>query len=354
MSNFIKEIATREASRAKILIDGTSGSGKTWTSLLLGEVLGNSTLVFDSENKSSTKYSTRFKFNVVKMPDYSPKTYSEAIEYGETQPESVLIFDSISHSWAGEGGALELAEQNKVRVGGNKWAAWAHVTPDLNILTHKILDCTKHLICTARVKTDWEESVDGGKKKYTKVGLATVARQEFDFEFDLHFRMQAEGQDHYLVVLKSRYEELKVGELVKNPDKQFAQRLAKIISIGISEEAAEKKRALAYYETLAQKAIDLKIQFPHFTEESDIETIKASGKKLRDNITNAEKKKSSVDKSPKPSKATPEAPEALEAPRTPEALEAPRAPEALEAPRAPEAREAPRAPEAQEAPRAPE
>ena len=284
MKTFVKEAATREASRAKILIDGTAGSGKTWTSLLIAAVLGKQTLVFDSENRSSTKYSDRFPFNVVKMPDYNPKTYSDAITYGEGQPEDVLIFDGVSHSWAGEGGALELAEQSKVKTGGNKWAAWSHVTPDLNIFTHRILDCSKHLICTARVRTDWEEVIDGGKKKYNKVGLATVARQEFDYEFDLHFRMQADGTDHYLIVLKSRYNEIKVGEMVKNPDVEFAQHLAQVIAIGLSPDVIAKKKALSYYETLAGQAVKLGIKFNHHTEESNLDAIKADGTKLREEI----------------------------------------------------------------------
>ena len=300
MKTFVKEVATREASRAKILVDGTAGSGKTWTSLLLAAELGKETLVFDSENKSSTKYSHRFPFNVVKMPDYHPRTYSDAITFGESQQEDVLIFDGVSHSWAGEGGALELAEQNKIKVGGNKWAAWSHVTPDLNIFTHRILDCSKHLICTARVRTDWEEVNDGGKKKYNKIGLATVARQEFDYEFDLHFRMQADGTDHYLIVLKSRYDEIKVGEIVKNPDAEFARHLARVIAIGISPEAAAKKKALVYYQTLAAKAVELQIKFNHHTEESDIDAIKADGKRLRDEITAAEAKQA------KPTAAKPE------------------------------------------------
>lgn len=319
MKTFVKEVATREASRAKILIDGTAGSGKTWTSLLLAAELGKETLVFDSENKSSTKYSHRFPFNVVKMPDYHPRTYSDAIAFGESQQEDVIILDGVSHSWAGEGGALELAEQNKIKVGGNKWAAWAHVTPDLNIFTHRILDCSKHLICTARVRTDWEEVTDGGKKKYNKVGLATVSRQEFDYEFDLHFRMQADGTDHYLIVLKSRYDEVKVGEIVKNPDAEFARHLARVIAIGISPEAAARKKALAYYQTLAAKAVELQIKFNHHTEESDIDAIKADGKRLRDEITAAEAKQAkptAAAAKPEPG-ASPEAAPAIHPDATP-------------------------------------
>lgn len=322
MQKFTKEVATREASRARILLDGAAGSGKTFTALLFAKVLGKSTLLFDSENKSSTKYSDRFQFNVVKLTDFSPKNYTDAIKYGQQETEEVLVIDSISHAWAGEGGALELAETSKVKTGGNKWAAWSLVTPDLNSLTNAILQCEKHLICTARVKTDWELSEEGGKKKYNKVGLATVARQEFDYEFDLHFRMIAEGTEHYLHVLKSRYSEIKVGELIKNPDEAFAERLAKVISTGISPEDAEKIKALAYYEKLAAQAVALKIKFNHHTEASDIETIKADGKKLRDEITAAEAKQAKPTAAKPEPGASPEAAPAIHPDATPEAAPA--------------------------------
>lgn len=280
-TKFTKEKASQVKSFARILLDGPSGSGKTWTSLLLAEELGKSTLLFDSENKSSAKYGSDFDFNVVELPDYRLQTYTEALEYAEREPEETTILDSYSHAWVGEGGALEQADLSKSKFGGNKWAAWSEVTPQLNKLTNKILKFPKHLIATARTKTEWSLGEEGSKNgKPTKIGTATIAREGFDYEFDIHMRMDL---NHNLYVLKTRYKALD-GLQVNRPDKKFAEQVAKAINEGMSQEEYEAKRALSYYNELTREAVELNIKFKKLTEKSKLEVIKTEGRELREKI----------------------------------------------------------------------
>ena len=53
----------------------------------------------------------------------------EAIKEAEQAGYSVIIIDSLSHAWAGEGGLLD--KQGKIADSGrgNSYTAWRQVTP---------------------------------------------------------------------------------------------------------------------------------------------------------------------------------------------------------------------------------
>ena len=91
----------------------------------------------------------------------------------------VLVIDSLSHAWAGEGGVLEMHD-NATRSdrGGNSYTAWRNVTPQHNALVDAVLNAPCHVVCTMRSKAAYELVDDGKGKKPVKIGLAPIQRDE--------------------------------------------------------------------------------------------------------------------------------------------------------------------------------
>ena len=62
--------------------------------------------VIDTENGSADLYSDLGGYNSITMnPPYSPERYIEAIKTCEKAGIELVIIDSITHEWDGEGGA---------------------------------------------------------------------------------------------------------------------------------------------------------------------------------------------------------------------------------------------------------
>jgi KaiC/GvpD/RAD55 family RecA-like ATPase len=117
------EKATKTAAKGRIAIEGPAGSGKTYTSLILATVLAEEgrIIFIDSEKRSSEKYADIFDFDILPLePPYTVKKYTEAIRFAsELDGYDVVIVDSLSHAWAGEGGALEQVDTAKSKYQGN-------------------------------------------------------------------------------------------------------------------------------------------------------------------------------------------------------------------------------------------
>ena len=95
--------AERKSAKLRAAFCGTSGSGKTYSALLLARGLGDKVAVIDTERGSSELYADLFGFDVAQLaPPFTPQRYIELIRMAATQYD-VLVIDSLSHAWAGEG-----------------------------------------------------------------------------------------------------------------------------------------------------------------------------------------------------------------------------------------------------------
>jgi hypothetical protein len=228
---FIIEQAQTTQAKAKVALVGPAGCGKTYTALVTAKELGSRILVIDTENKTSAKYAKLLgPYDIMSLPDYSLKTYIEALEHVAALGQyDVVIVDSLSHAWAGKGGALEQAEQAKVRFSGNKFAGWGEVTPFQNRLVDTILNYPTHLIATMRMKIEYALVTDEhGKQKPQKLGLGIIQRDSFEYEFDIIGQMDT---DHNLIITKTRCFELD-GLVVNKPDGQMGRAIAAWLSDG--------------------------------------------------------------------------------------------------------------------------
>lgn len=166
-------------------LQGPSGSGKTYSALLLAYGLvkdWDKIVVIDSENHSADLYAHLGDYSVVQIsPLFSPAKYIEAIELCEAAGMEVIIIDSISHEWEGQGGILDIHSN----MMGNSFTNWSKVTPMHNSFVNKILQSPAHVIATVRSKVDYVLSDRNGKMVPEKVGLKGITREGMDYEFTI-------------------------------------------------------------------------------------------------------------------------------------------------------------------------
>jgi hypothetical protein len=120
-------------------------------------------------------------------PPYTVAKYRDAIRAFEEAGHDVIIVDSLSHAWSGEGGLLD--KQGQLENSGrykNSFATWREITPEHNKLVEQMLGSPAHVIATMRTKTEYVvERDDRGKNSVRKLGLSPVQRDRVEYEFTL-------------------------------------------------------------------------------------------------------------------------------------------------------------------------
>jgi len=119
------KIRPAKRSEAKPLIGlySESGCGKTYTALLLARGYagaGGKIVMIETESgrgeayADPTEYPEIGGYDVISMRDnFSPTEYGKAITVAEKTNPDVLIIDSASHEWEGNGGVLSMAATNQ-------------------------------------------------------------------------------------------------------------------------------------------------------------------------------------------------------------------------------------------------
>ena len=172
--------ATKKKSKLRIILEGASGSGKTFSALKMAKPFGKIVLI-DTEKGSASLYSDHFDFDVLELsPPYSPEEYIKAIKECENAGYDVIIIDSLTHEWSGSGGCLELAN----KLGGYP-KGWQKVTPMHDQFIEAILQSKCHIISTCRSKQAY--AMDEVTKKVTKQGLEPQQRDGLDYEMTTCF-----------------------------------------------------------------------------------------------------------------------------------------------------------------------
>lgn len=195
------QLRTSERKRAKIkmALQGSAGSGKTYSSLLLAKGLTNGDFskvaIIDTENGSADLYAHLGQYNVLSLtPPFTPEKYCEAIDVCIDSGMNVIILDSISQVWD------ELLDFHS-KLPGNSFTNWNKVTPRQKAFVDKILQSDAHIIATMRTKQDYVLNQKDGKYIPEKVGLKAVQRDGVDYEFTLVFDIDAK---HFATASKDR------------------------------------------------------------------------------------------------------------------------------------------------------
>jgi len=201
--------ASKKQIKLKVALNGSSGSGKTTSSLLMAYGLvgdWGKICVIDTENRSSELYVgmkvgnvTIGEFMTIQLSKpFAPEKYVEALEMCiKSNDIDCIIVDSMSHEWDGSGGVLDIHSS----MTGNSFTNWAKLTPRHNKFIETIVFSPKHIIGCFRSKQDYVMQEKNGKQVPEKVGLKAITREGVDYEFTLCFDLDIK---HNSVASKDR------------------------------------------------------------------------------------------------------------------------------------------------------
>ncbi|RXJ52627.1 AAA family ATPase [Gelidibacter gilvus] len=189
----------RKRAKIKLALQGSAGSGKTYSSLMLAQGLTNKDLtkvaIIDTENGSADLYAHLGQYNVLTLePPFTPEKYIQAIDVCLRANMEVIILDSISQVWD------ELLDFHS-KLPGNSFTNWNKVTPRQKAFMDKILQAPAHIIATMRTKQDYVLQQKDGKYIPEKVGLKAIQRDGVDYEFTIVFDIDIK---HFAVASKDR------------------------------------------------------------------------------------------------------------------------------------------------------
>lgn len=195
--------AVRPALKARALLSGPPGAGKTRSALIVASLLAGDdgkVLVIDTEKESALTYADDFTFDHLPWDaPYGPRELGKALaEAGDAY--DVVVVDSLTHFWRGTGGTLDIA--------GGKFTGWKDARPAQIDMVEGLLRCGAHFIGCARSKVEHVQEKEGGKHVVRKLGMAVV--QDDDLEYELNVALELD-MDHSMTVSKSRTTAVPVG-----------------------------------------------------------------------------------------------------------------------------------------------
>lgn len=211
--SFSFQKAKREKSKARICLCGASGGGKTLSSLYIAYGITedwNKIAVIDSERGRALMYANRSDLHTGEFlhcelePPYTVDRYIEAMREAEkvVGSDGVVIIDSGSHAWKGNGGVLDVKETIAQQRGKTDFSAWNDAGKIQNNFIDTIMDLNCHAIVTLRSKSEYvqEKDAETGKSTVRKLGLAPVQRDDFEYEFMLVF--DCDKETHNATIIK--------------------------------------------------------------------------------------------------------------------------------------------------------
>lgn len=182
--------AERAGARLFIALAGISGSGKTYTALQLayGLANGNASKVglLDTENKRGSLYANALKNSKKEVqpfligdlyPPFSPARYVSAIEEFQAAGVEVLVIDSGSHEWEGEGGCEDIAH-----AGNPKNPRWNEAKREHKRFMNKALQADMHIILCLRAREKVKLVKRDGKTEYEPIGVLPITEKNTMFE----------------------------------------------------------------------------------------------------------------------------------------------------------------------------
>ncbi|APZ82865.1 hypothetical protein [Flavobacterium phage FL-1] len=198
----VLDIRPVEGGQSKVVlgIAGKSGDGKTLTALYIarGMVDKPSEIGFlDTENKRGSLYHDALdgKFNIGDLyPPFSPSRYSMSIKEFQDHLSGikVLIIDSVTHEWEGEGGCEDIA--NLALELGKKTANWTGAKREHKKFMNVLLQSNIHIICCIRARDKVKVEVVNGKQEFVPQGIQPVCEKNFMFEMTASIMMADNGK----------------------------------------------------------------------------------------------------------------------------------------------------------------
>jgi hypothetical protein len=182
--------AVRTSVNLIMSVSGVSGSGKTYSALLLAAGLagpGGKVIMIDTENGRGKMYADApgivaalpQGYDYMELtPPFSPARYIQALDVAERAGFKVAVIDSGSHEWEGIGGCSDIAETHKKR--------WAEAKKQNKYYVLRLLNSSMHVIICLRAREKTTvipaNKSKSGREEYESKGILPVAEKNFVFE----------------------------------------------------------------------------------------------------------------------------------------------------------------------------
>lgn len=199
MSGYTFRPAIREQVGLLIGLAGPSGSGKTFSAFRLASgIVGQNKkfAVIDTEARRSLHYADMFRFDMCELhPPFRPSNYSDAILAADKAGYEVIIVDSMSHEWAGEGGILDWSDEELARMAGDDWkkresckmASWIKPKMEHKKMIQRLLQVKATLILCFRAEEKVKMEKDNNKTVIVPIGWQPICEKNLPYELTVSF-----------------------------------------------------------------------------------------------------------------------------------------------------------------------
>jgi ABC-type dipeptide/oligopeptide/nickel transport system ATPase component len=181
--------AIRTKAKPIIALYGESGSGKTYSALLMARgFVGPSGKIamIDTESGRGELYADDIEGGYDVLPLDAPfeaDRYIDAIKEAEKAGYGVVVIDSASHEWNGIGGVLTQAEAIEERTGTTGLHCWKKPKAQHGLFVLKLLGSRIAIILCLRAKYKTRQVYRNGKKAIVKDDyLSPVQAEDFAYE----------------------------------------------------------------------------------------------------------------------------------------------------------------------------
>jgi hypothetical protein len=201
--------AKREGVFAMLGFAGGTGSGKTMSGLrtAAGIADGHPFAAIDTENGRMNHYADQFpNLNIAQIAaPFRPEKYTEAIDAGVTflkdvpRGNRVIVIDSMSHEWAGDGGCLDWQEELTKGDPKRNPQAWATVKKEHKRMVTHLLGVPAHVILCFRAEPKIDIVRENGELKFVPKkgptgldGWMPISEKMLPYELTASFLLMAD------------------------------------------------------------------------------------------------------------------------------------------------------------------
>lgn len=205
--------AVKEQLPVKVLLGGSSGSGKTYSALLLATGIvkkaGGKIVMINTEGPRGKLYANEFDYELVDLDvPRSPERYIEAMQFAIDQGATVVIVDSLSHEWA-------YLNEMVNNMQGNSFQNWGKAKPRHQKMVDFIIEAPVHIITTGRGKDEYVMEEKNGRQSPKKVGVGIQQEKDTEYEYMVTFNLiqdthVADVMKDNTHIFEGRYEKLTV------------------------------------------------------------------------------------------------------------------------------------------------
>ncbi len=264
--------AVRERVPLWIGLFGASGSGKTYSAMRLatgiqrvfpGEIFG-----IDTEACRMLHYTPAFKFRHIEFNEpFRPADYLAAVEHCVDKRASVVVIDSMSHSWEGEGGVLQMADA----TGRSDAGKWQKPKEEHRKMVQGLLQMRANIIFCFRAKPKIK-MVKG--KEPIELGYQPIASDDLPFEMTLNCMLPPAsfGVPDWNPEFKGERGMLKLPE-------QFRQMFASEPPPQLTEDLGEQLARWAAGDTVVSKADEFVAELDKCLTVAEFEVLKSDAKR---------------------------------------------------------------------------